>query len=208
MNTLDAKRLLNDFKRVKYAKTTITKPKKRKDETDKDFIFRINGYRCRYTNRVLPKNKLALVTLYPERTTIHRLKNLGCACLEYALMKGDMNDIEFKKHLSSIKKDVRKEAYEYSSEIKSAVFKRHNYKCIYCEYEYGFTSKQRILTIDHKIPVSRGGTNDIARNFKNLACSCKEHNLNKKDLTAPEYFKVLERRKLRNAELKNKKSTC
>lgn len=199
MDAKEAEKLLKQIKQVKYPKRLSKKPRKRKNETDRDYVFRTNGYRCRYTNRVLPKHKLSLITLYPERTDIPKFKNLSCAWSEYAILKGDMNDDEFRKYITSKKKGVRKEAFEYSYEIKKAVFERHNYKCIYCEFEYGFTPKERKLTIDHKVPVSKGGTNDLGRNFKNLACSCKEHNSNKGDLTAPEYFRMLEQRKTHTA---------
>lgn len=195
MDTKEAEKLLESINQVRYPKRLNNKPRKRKNESDRDYIFRINGFRCRYTNRKLPKHKLSLITLYPERTDLPKWKNLGCAWTDYALMKGSMNDDEFRLFLSEKKKEVRQEAYEYSHEIKKAVFERNNYKCIYCEYEYGMTPSDRKLTIDHKVPVSKGGTNDLERNFKNLTCACEQHNFEKRDMTAAEYFRFLEKRK-------------
>jgi 5-methylcytosine-specific restriction endonuclease McrA len=50
--------------------------------------------------------------------------------------------------------------------------------------------QNRKLTIDHKVPISRGGTNDR----KNLCCSCEEHNFDKKDRTAEEYIELLKKK--------------
>lgn len=193
MDHIEAEKLLEQINQVRYPKRLSTKPRKRKNESDRDYIFRINGFRCRYTNRILPKNKLSLIMLYPERTDIPKWKNLGCAWSEYALLKGKMNDREFRKFLAEKKKEVRQEAYEHSREIKDIVLK--NKRCIYCEYEFGHTPSDRKITVDHKIPVSKGGTNDLDKNFKNLTSACQEHNFEKRTLTAEEYFKVLEKRK-------------
>jgi hypothetical protein len=198
MNTEEAEKLLKQMNQVKYPKNIKNKPRKRRNETDRDYVLRTNGFRCRYSNRKLPSNKLSLITLYPERTDLPKWRNLGCAWTDYAIMKGSMNDDEFRKVLSTKKKEIRKEAFEYSQEIKKTVFERNNYNCIYCQFEYGFTPKDRTLTIDHKTPISKGGTNDLEKNFKNLTSACKQHNYEKKNLTAPEYFKFLEKRKSNN----------
>lgn len=195
MTTKDTNKLLKDIKRLRHPKPIGSRPRKRKNESDRDYIFRINGFKCRYSKRKVPKSKLSLITLHPNRTDLPKWKNLGCCLTEYALLKGGMGDNEFKKYLSERKKEVRKEAHEYSQEIKKAVFERYDFKCIYCEYELGYTPKGRKLTIDHKIPVSKGGTNDMGKNFKNLTCACEQHNFDKRDLTAVEYFKILEKKK-------------
>lgn len=49
--------------------------------------------------------------------------------------------------------------------------------CIYC-------GEDRPLTVDHKIPLSRGGTNDIA----NVVPACGLCNSRKQDRTAIEYL--------------------
>ena len=52
--------------------------------------------------------------------------------------------------------------------LRHKVFQRDGYRCVEC----GATSKETTLEIDHIIPVSRGGTNDI----DNLQTLCKECN--------------------------------
>lgn len=56
-------------------------------------------------------------------------------------------------------------------ELRLAVYKRDNFTCQYC----GFHASEQELQIDHIIPVSRGGTNDI----DNLVTSCARCNKKK-----------------------------
>lgn len=191
----DAEKLLEQIKKVRYPNrdNRFYRPKKRKNESDRDYVFRINGYRCRYTNRRYPKNKLSLITLEPRKMNIPKYKNMGVACTDFALMKGGMSDNEFRDFLSKRKKEIRQEAYQLSREIKEKVFKKN--ECIYCEHEYGYTPKGRKLTIDHKIPIAKGGTNDIERDYKNLACACEQHNFEKGAMTASQFFNFLDKRK-------------
>lgn len=57
-------------------------------------------------------------------------------------------------------------------------------KCVYCETEVTYYAKKtNSLQIDHKKPVSRGGSDDMA----NLACSCRQCNSLKADMTAEEF---------------------
>lgn len=49
--------------------------------------------------------------------------------------------------------------------------------CVYC-------GEARPLTLDHKVPLSRGGRNDIA----NIVPACRSCNARKRDLTASEYL--------------------
>ena len=52
-------------------------------------------------------------------------------------------------------------------------------KCYYCDKELAEGEK----TVDHKLPVSRGGTNEL----QNLAICCQQCNSQKKDRTEEEY---------------------
>lgn len=53
------------------------------------------------------------------------------------------------------------------------LLERDNYKCVYCQKDINMET----VTIDHIIPLSRGGSNDLT----NLACSCKICNEDKAD---------------------------
>ncbi len=57
--------------------------------------------------------------------------------------------------------------------LRFKVLSRYQFTCIYC----GGTPPSVLLEIDHIIPVSKGGTNDI----ENLTCSCFECNRGKRD---------------------------
>lgn len=63
--------------------------------------------------------------------------------------------------------------------ISSEVFKRDNYTCKYCGRKGG------ILEVDHIIPFSKGGSNDLS----NLATSCRRCNRQKKDKDINEFLK-------------------
>ena len=54
------------------------------------------------------------------------------------------------------------------SNLRHAVLKRDNYRCVEC----GATNKETTLEIDHIVPVAKGGTNDIS----NLQTLCKDCN--------------------------------
>ncbi len=57
------------------------------------------------------------------------------------------------------------------SAVRKYVFERNNYQCQSCGKQYGETD----LTIDHIIPLARGGSNDIS-NLQTLcfSCNCKK----------------------------------
>jgi len=60
----------------------------------------------------------------------------------------------------------------------------YNYRCAYCGCELNSDT----VTIDHQIPLSRGGTNYI----ENIAPACKICNCKKYTKTAEEYLSELE----------------
>jgi len=51
------------------------------------------------------------------------------------------------------------------------IFKKYKYRCVEC----GATNEETRLEIDHIVPLSKGGTNDV----ENLQVLCKECNLGK-----------------------------
>lgn len=58
-----------------------------------------------------------------------------------------------------------------SNELRQAVFERDNYTCQYC----GRSGDEADLVIEHIIPISKGGTDDI----RNLCTACSECNSEK-----------------------------
>lgn len=70
---------------------------------------------------------------------------------------------------------------------------QNGFKCVYC----GITMKLNgggndIFTIDHVIPLSMGGTNEI----KNLCVCCRECNYSKGKLESKEYMETINWRNL------------
>lgn len=182
-------KLLEEFRNIKML--NANNKRKRKNESDREYILRIAKYTCSYCRKKFDKTKLSVVKKDPKSDHLSMIKNGVCACRECANKKQFMTDREFRIYFDNQKKEVRKEVFENYPEIRDQVFKKYNYNCIYCLHEYGFMPEGKKLTIDHKIPVSKGGTNSL----NNLACACKDHNFDKKDLTTEQYFKKIEIRK-------------
>ena len=168
---VNEKELLKEIKKIRAL--TYNRFKKKKNESDRDFIIRMAGYRCSYCRVKYPRDRLSVVKKYTNGN-VAKLKNGVCACRGCANEKGGMDDREYREFLTIKKKEMRKEVMENYFYIREKVFKKYHYRCIYCKRE------DVKLTIDHKVPISRGGTNDL----KNLCCACEACNFDKKDLTA------------------------
>ena len=70
----------------------------------------------------------------------------------------------------------------YTTDELKRLFEAQNGKCFYCG-ELIFSSFDKELHVDHKIPLIRGGTNDIS----NIALACSKCNLAKHTKTAEEF---------------------
>lgn len=62
------------------------------------------------------------------------------------------------------------------------IFKRDDYKCVYCE-----STEVKTFTLDHVIPQSKGGPDT----WENLVTACKACNCEKDNLTLEEYGKEI-----------------
>lgn len=69
------------------------------------------------------------------------------------------------------KNESTKKRVPISKALRFEVFKRDSFTCQYC----GRSAPEVVLEVDHIVPVSKGGTNDIF----NLVTSCKECNRGK-----------------------------
>ena len=74
---------------------------------------------------------------------------------------------------STKKKESIKRSRYISKSVRVAVLHRDSYKCVFC----GRTSQQIELQIDHIMPFSKGGSNEI----DNLQTLCVDCNLGKSD---------------------------
>ncbi len=88
---------------------------------------------------------------------------------------------EFVKYINSTDKiqyeeiiNIKKSRKSINNSLRYDVMKRDNFKCCYCGKSPAIDSNI-ILEIDHILPVSKGGTNDI----ENLKTICKECNIGK-----------------------------
>jgi 5-methylcytosine-specific restriction endonuclease McrA len=76
----------------------------------------------------------------------------------------------------------RKKLYEFSQEVKEAIFKKDGYQCVWCRRG----RKDGIeIHADHIKPIEKGGRNTL-RNGQTL---CSEHNLLKKNYSQTEFGK-------------------
>ncbi|MBX0312271.1 MAG: HNH endonuclease [Sulfurihydrogenibium sp.] len=75
-----------------------------------------------------------------------------------------------------------KKLYEFPPDIKEAIFKRDNYRCVVC----GRGREDGVeIHADHKIPLDKGGSNTI----DNGQTLCSEHNFLKKNYSQTEFGK-------------------
>lgn len=92
-----------------------------------------------------------------------------------SLDEGGFLHVELVDNFTSADSDNRCAASEWAR-LRAYVFERDNYICGYC----GATGK---LECDHKIPVSRGGSDDLS----NLVTACFSCNRSKRAMTAEEF---------------------
>lgn len=168
----------------------LVNPKKKRFQSIKDYLHKLNKGCCTYCG---DKVKLKDISLIMKNHTwdslFEPLHNKVVACRVCARKKGCMNHDEYKDYLRMERKKLRKEISKNYSAFAKNVFHKYDHKCIYCEFEYGFTPDNRRLTIDHKKPLIKMGSN----HRKNLASSCYDHNNEKSTMKPDEYFSWLEK---------------
>ena len=126
---------------------------------------------------------------------LRELDEIGRRLHEVGLVDGALNPVAWDElqqrsdnSASRVKRyrDARKKAglpaqWQPSKDLRSAVYARDGNACVYCRSESD-------LTIDHRIPVLRGGSNGLG----NLQTACRACNAKKRDLTHKEYLARLE----------------
>lgn len=79
--------------------------------------------------------------------------------------------------------------YSIFSRVRDRIAEDCGWRCSYCGTEVSIKmgSGEKLATIDHKVPLSRGGT------WKryNLTCACHGCNQEKGDKTVEEFFETL-----------------
>lgn len=71
----------------------------------------------------------------------------------------------------------------FPQETRMSVYNQSEGRCVYCGRFIPFDE----MTIDHIVPLSKGGTNYE----KNLQCCCKECNLMKQDLLERDFYRKM-----------------
>lgn len=110
--------------------------------------------------------------------TIDEIENMIEHLKQLDLLAGEDGEYlipRWEKHQRPDYDALRNEWRNMCKSISKIIFKRDGYKCQYCG-----SNKQ--LTVDHIIPLSKGGTNEI----DNLITSCRYCNSKKHDKTPEE----------------------
>lgn len=77
------------------------------------------------------------------------------------------NKSEVRSSQSKIKKKKQTRSRHIPASIRVSILNRDKYKCVFC----GRNSKQIELEVDHIIPFSKGGSNDLS-NLQTLCFDC------------------------------------
>lgn len=96
--------------------------------------------------------------------------------------ENDFNGFIKKVFIKSNKKNGRKKPHRTRTKGARAMALTLNPYCYYCNKYLAF--RPRSATIDHKIPLSKGGTNDA----DNTVLACETCNRDKADMTETEYL--------------------
>ena len=135
------------------------------------------------------------IKLFPTHKVRKRTHGL-CACKNCKDEKEELNldHVDYLQLVISRRRQIRDQILDHP-EIRKKVFRRDNYQCVYCEIEFGKMNGKKFLTLDHKKPIVKGGTNDIENDYKNLCCACLFHNKDKSSMTYDDYVKKIKHRR-------------
>lgn len=87
------------------------------------------------------------------------------------------------QHVKEIQSEDMSKRIVFPQETRMSVYNQSEGRCVYCGRFIPFDE----MTIDHIVPLSKGGTNYE----KNLQCCCKECNLMKQDLLECDFNKKM-----------------
>lgn len=141
--------------------------------------------RSQHPERVKQSNKASYARhkdSYNEQKRHWYAENREAALAQKAeYYKANALDIQLKVHQRRLKVEAAGELC--SKEELAQKLKEQDYSCFYCSVALD----QRNASIDHKLPVSRGGTNEPS----NLVWACLTCNKHKNAMTAEEFFERL-----------------
>lgn len=152
-------------------------------------------FRCTYCKGKFNENELYITKKFftPKRNGEYGRDNdiVVCEKCKADKERTRLDHREFIRYLYNERQEKRKKIYNDKEDIKQKVFKKYNYECIYCLFEFGHTPEERKerLQLEHKKSLFRRGENEE----KNFCPACDIHNREKGPLTTEEYFNFLEK---------------
>ena len=105
------------------------------------------------------------------------------------------------QHVKEIQSEDMSKRIVFPQETRMSVYNQSEGRCVYCGRFIPFDE----MTIDHIVPLSKGGTNYE----KNLQCCCKECNLMKQDLLECDFYKKMKEilKNQKNKKIRDKTQT-
>lgn len=133
-------------------------------------------------------------TIFPSRTKIKKVKDHApkktSGFMIEELSKPESNPGVISdpipmpaQHVKEIQSEDMSKRIVFPQETRMSVYNQSEGRCVYCGRFIPFDE----MTIDHIVPLSKGGTNYE----KNLQCCCKECNLMKQDLLECDFYKKM-----------------
>lgn len=123
------------------------------------FIYGIDGYGNKIEICDIPSPKVFLFKIFP------------------IFKKLSENQIwKFENIYDKLQPRLKKDPHSITPKMRKYIFKRDNWTCYYCRH-HNNGKNDVVLQVDHKIPTSKGGSN----NPENLITSCRNCNIKKSD---------------------------
>ena len=160
----------------------------------KEKIHNKSGGFCKYCRKKLKLEEMVIIRKVPIlRKGSNRIKNLIPVCLTCIESKRPMNYWEIRRKRIKLRKKHSKNIKDIT--VKQKILDKTNGSCAYCGTDLSLES----MTVDHIIPISKEGSNDLDNLFP--ACSTCNH---LKDSMTLEEFNAM-KKTLRESAIKNPK---
>lgn len=129
-----------------------------------------------------------------ERAIHHKNKHPG-KCSGYYYIDTEHNVIEYKEESASKKKIKHK---QFSNRKRRSIYEKTEGHCYLC----GELLKFNFFEVDHKVPLSKGGTDDIS----NLYCSCHKCNRIKRNIYYEDFMETISQIFMYQMQIQNRDS--
>lgn len=126
-------------------------------------LYYHNGYEFKDPNADIPPKHFLVYSTHADLLTPYKLEEYWKLFIRHVEDKQSSNNKFLKINRRPLPKGIRHE-----------VFKRDNFRCVEC----GLDNTKTTLHVDHILPLSKGGTDELS----NLRTLCDKCNLEKNDL--------------------------